>query len=251
MLDLVLPFSASTLLQLAEINKGKDVWSGSVTFNASAATGNTQNSVLGGRFDISRKMGAFTHAFDAGGNYTEVTRERDGNNVRDITQNRWFAQYRAEVQADERSFFYGRTRYDEDQFSGFDRQFFIGGGFGHSFFDDQKKKLTALLGPGIQYLERARPQQQPDDFDARETVFALFVGETYRHVLRENVSIEQSLDATLSETNNSVSNRMSLKTDLTDKISSRISYAFTHNTDPPDGRKNTDTLLSASIGYQF
>ena len=251
MLDLVLPFSASTLLQLAEINKGKDVWSGSITFDASAATGNTQNSVLGGRFELSRKMNVFTHAFVAGGNYTEVTSERDGDSVRDITQNRWFVQYRMEAKVDDRSFFYGRLRYDEDQFSGFDRQAFAGGGFGHSFFDDEKKKLTALIGPGVQYLERARPQDPNAEFDRRESVFALFLGNTYRHEMRENVRFEQSLDATLSETNNAVSNRMALVTDLTDKISSRVSYSFTTNSNPPDGRKNTDTLLSASIGYQF
>lgn len=251
MLDALLPVSLSTLLQLADLDESEERWSGSVVFDASAATGNTENLVVGGRSNISRKFGAITHAVDAGGNYTEVTRFRDGVESRDVTQNRWFVRYRIEVEANERSFFYGRARYDEDQFSGFDRQAFVGGGFGHAFFDSDRTKLTMLIGPGLQYIERAQSELGPDDFERTQSTFALFAGQTLTRVLRENVTLEQSFDATVSEENNTVSGVFSIKTDLTDKISSRLSYAVTHNTDPPDGRENTDTLLSASIGYEF
>ncbi|NNU17203.1 DUF481 domain-containing protein [Parvularcula sp. ZS-1/3] len=242
---------ASTLIALADLKKGEDGWDGQVVFNASAASGNTENAVIGARFDAARKFGPITHAFEAAGDYAEATQRRDGTETSVVTQNRWHGQYRIEIQTGDNSFLYGRGRYGEDQFSGFDRQAFVGGGLGHSLYDRPNRRLTLLVGPGYQYLERTRPQNAPDDFERTEGTLAVFLGETLRHVIRENVTLEQSLDATISDENAQINNTISLKTKLTEKISSRISYRVIHNTDPPDGRQSTDTLLQASIGYDF
>ncbi|MEM9838082.1 MAG: DUF481 domain-containing protein [Pseudomonadota bacterium] len=251
MFDAFIPVAASSLLQYTDLRESKDKWSGSIQFNGAAASGNTNSVVLGGRFNAARTYGAITHAFDAGGNYTEVDRVVNGSETRQVTQNRWHTQYRIEIQTGDASFFYGRARYEEDQFSGFDRQAFAGGGFGHAFYDTDTRKLDVLVGPGIQYIVRTQTNNAPANAEDDEITFAVFLGQTFTKVLRENVTFEQSFDGTSSETNNTVVARVALKTDLTDKISSRISYGVTHNTDPPEGRENTDTLLSASIGFEF
>ncbi|MEM1379758.1 MAG: DUF481 domain-containing protein [Pseudomonadota bacterium] len=251
MIDLVIPVAASSLLQFSDIKESKEKWTGSIQFNGASASGNTNNTVVGGRFTAARTFGALTHAFDASGNFTQATLVRDGVEQRDVTQNRWHTQYRLEVNAGERSFFYGRARYEEDQFSGFDRQAFLGGGFGHAFAESDARTFSVLIGPGVQFLRRARPDPVPATFVMDETNFAVFLGQNYTQVLRENVTFEQSFDGTASETNSTAASRVALKTDLTDKISSRMSYEVTHNTNPPSGRERTDTLLSASIGFQF
>lgn len=251
MLDVLIPVAASSLLQYTDLRESKDKWSGAIQFNGAAASGNTNNVVIGGRFNVARTYGAITHAFDAGGNYTEVEKIVNGSETNEITQNRWHTQYRIEVQTGDRSFFYGRARYEEDQFSGFDRQAFVGGGFGHAFYDSDTRKLDVLVGPGVQYIIRAQIDSTPLDDSDDDLTFAVFLGQSFEQVLRENVTFEQSFNGTSSETNNTIVSQFALKTDLTDKISSRISYAVTHNTDPPEGRQNTDTLLSASIGFEF
>lgn len=243
--------AASTLIALADLNKGKDGWDGQVVFNASLATGNTENTVLGARFDIARQFGQVTHAFEAGGDYTETLKRIGDTEDRQVTQNRWFTQYRVEVQTGDSSFVYGRARYGEDQFSGFDRQGFLGAGIGHTLVKNDKTRLTILVGPGYQYLERARPETPGPDFERREGTAAVFIGQTFRRVIRENVTFEQSIDATVSDRNMQVNSNMDLRTKLTKSISTRINYAVIHNSDPPDGREQTDTRLSASIGYEF
>lgn len=242
---------ASTLIALADLEEAEDGWTGQINAAASLATGNTENTVLGGNFEAARKYGAITHAFEGGGNYAEATQGSGETQTTSVTQNRWFGQYRIEVETGDKSFVYGRVRYGEDQFSGFDRQAFIGTGVGHSFYENEKGRLTVLVGPGFQYLERARPQTMTEEFERAQGTLALFFGEAFRHEPRENVSIEQSLDATISDRNVEVTSVIALKTKLTDHISSRINYQVIHNTDPPDGREQTDTLLSAAIGYEF
>jgi putative salt-induced outer membrane protein len=251
MMMLTVLAAASNFIPAEPIGQDEDGLSGEVAVNASSASGNTNKTVIGGNFRTVFKEGAITHAFEAGGNYTEASQLIDGEEETNVIQNRWFAQYRGEIQTGDRTFLYGRLRYDEDQFSGFDRQVFAGGGIGHAFFKSKKRELTIITGPGYQYLVRQKPNPVPADFQEEEGQLALFVGQTFRQVLRENVTFEQSFDATLSDQNKTLIGNMALKTDLTDKISSRISYNVIHNTEPPEGREQTDTLLTVSLGYEF
>lgn len=230
----------------------EDGWHGSVVFNLAQATGNTENTVLGGNFALSLKTGRFVNALEAGGNYTETTtQDAAGLEISDVTQNNWFLQYQTDFELSDRTFLYGRARYDEDQFSGFDRKAFIGAGVGHDIVRNQKVELSVLVGPGVQYFELERPNPEPDDFERSITSAAVFLGQNFKYIIRENVTFEQGLDATIADENTTLANVMSLKTNLTEKLSSRISYSVKHETDPPEGREQTDTLLSVSIGYDF
>ena len=251
MLTILLAAASSTLMTQGDLQV-EDGWDGSVVFNLSSATGNTENTVLGGKFNISRKQGRFVNALEAGGNYTETTTEfDDGTESSDVTQNNWFVQYQTDLQLSDRTFLYGRTRYDEDQFSGFDRKAFVGLGAGHDIIKNERAELSVLVGPGLQYFELERPNPEPENFERTVTSAAVFFGQNSKFILRENVTLEQSLDATIADENTTVANLISLKTNLTEKISSRISYSVKHETDPPEGREQTDTLLSVSIGYDF
>lgn len=241
-----------SLLDMADLDVDKEGWSGAVNFNLSSATGNTRNTVLGGRARLGYKRAALTHVGEAGGNFTETTTvAADGTETTDVTQNNWFAQYRLEMQTGDRTFVFGRTRYEEDQFSGFDRRVFVGLGLGHTLWKTERSDFQILVGPGYQYFERARPDPVPDDFRTTEGNLAFFFGQTYNQQLRENVSIEQSLDTTVTDANTTVALGTALRTNLTERLTSRIAYNVNHETDPPAGRQNTDTLLSVSLGYEF
>ncbi|MEO1040917.1 MAG: DUF481 domain-containing protein [Pseudomonadota bacterium] len=227
-------------------------WTGDIQFNVSSATGNTENTVLGGQLNLARSFGLYTNNFEAGGNYARTTTQNDdGSDNTETTQNNWFIQYRGEYQIGDRSFVFGRLRYEQDEFSGFDSRINITAGLGHTFIKTEKTELTILTGPGFQYSELATPDPITDDFEDTQSSASFFFGENFSTVLRENVTLEQSLDATIAEDNTTISNIISLNTNLTDRISSRLSYQVKHETDPPDGRKNTDTLLTASLGYTF
>jgi putative salt-induced outer membrane protein len=243
---------SSNWMQAGTIQAEEDHWSGVVRFNLSSATGNTNNTVLGGKVLLARKYGAITHAIEGGGNFTETTTTtKDGGEDTKTTQNNWFAQYRVEVQTGDRTFLFGRARYDEDQFSGFDRKGFLGVGVGHAIYERETRDLRILAGPGVQYLERTRPEVIPEDFVGEETALAFFFGQNFRQQIVENVEFQQSFDATLASENSTFAPAFEVKSDLTDKISLRTVYTVKHETDPPQGREKTDTLLSVAVGYEF
>ncbi|MEO1659079.1 MAG: DUF481 domain-containing protein [Pseudomonadota bacterium] len=230
----------------------KPTWTGDIQFNVSSATGNTENTVLGGQVSLVRKSGRFTSNIDAGGNYARTTTQNDdGTENTETTQNNWFVQYRGEYQIGDRSFVFGRVRYEQDEFSGFDSRTNVTAGLGHTFIKTEKTELTVLTGPGFQYSELATPDPITDDFEDTQSSASFFFGQDFTTVLRENVTLEQGLDVTVAEDNTTLTNVISLNTNLTERISSRVSYQVKHETDPPDGRRNTDTLLTASLGFTF
>jgi putative salt-induced outer membrane protein len=243
---------SSNWMQTGSIVAAEDHWSGAVRFNLSSATGNTENTVLGGKVLLARKYGAITHAIEGGGNFTETTNIGDnGEEDTETTQNNWFTQYRVEVQTGDNTFVFGRARYDEDQFSGFDRKGFAGVGIGHAVFDSETRQLRILAGPGVQYLERTRPVPLPEDFEGEETSLAVFIGQTFNQKIKENIEFGQSFDATIASENSTFAPAFEVKSALTEKISLRTVYTVKHETDPPEGREQTDTLLSVSLGYEF
>jgi putative salt-induced outer membrane protein len=243
---------SNSMFDDTQLKVDREGLSGAVNFNLSSASGNTDNTVLGGRIRLAHKRLRLKHVLEAGGNYTETTKRFDDGRVdTEVTQNQWFGQYRAEYETGDRSFAFARTRYEEDQFSGFDRRVFVGAGMGLTLWSTDTSEFKILSGPGYQYAERVRPETPGPDFERVQRSAAFFLGQDYRQVLRENVTIEQSFDATLAEQNTTLASQVALKTDITDKISSRIAYSIKHETQPPAGREPTDTLLTASIGYSF
>ncbi|MEM9233449.1 MAG: DUF481 domain-containing protein [Pseudomonadota bacterium] len=237
---------------LEDTEKGAENWDGSVEFSASSATGNTENIVLGTRFDARRVLGRYSHDIRAGANYTETTKEQDdGSKVTEETQNNWFGQYRLEIQTGDRTFVYGRARYEQDVFSGFDQRAFLGAGFGHDIVDTEAFDWQLIAGPGVQYTEFVVPETPDADFEREKTEVAFFAGSEMDWAIRENVAFEHELDATWTEENSTIDTRASLKTSITDTISTRLTYRVKHETDPAEDREATDTQLKASVSLGF
>ncbi|MEM9422864.1 MAG: DUF481 domain-containing protein [Pseudomonadota bacterium] len=229
--------------------KGADGWDGTIEFSASSASGNTETSVLGARFEAKRIFGRYTNEFKAGVNYAEATTEGDdGEETNAVTQNNSFVEYKLNAQVRDRTFLYSRLRAEQDEFSGFESRYFVGGGVGHAIFDSEAKTWSVLAGPGAQYTVL----EDGDDVDIDEEVeLALYAGSELSWLVRENVTLEHDLDVTWTNENTTTASVASIKTKLSDALSSRLSYQVKHETDPPEEREATDTLLSASVIFGF
>lgn len=239
-------------IRSSDPKKGEESWDGQIAFSASSATGNTENTVLGLAFDARRIHGRYTHDIQSGINYVESSKTNDdGDRVSERTQDRWFAQYRLEAQTADRTFVYGRVRYEEDQFSGFENRVFLGAGIGHNWIETDGMKWSVLAGPGYQYAELERSEDTEMTEADDPSGLAVYAGSVFNWDVRENVVFDHSLDATWTEDNTTAETVFGLKTKLTESISSRLNYRIKHETDPPENREATDTLLSASVVYGF
>ncbi len=232
-------------------DQGAENWDGLVEFSASSATGNTENTVLGLRAEARRILGRYSHALTGAANYARATTTDDtGEEFTEDTQNNFFAQYRLDVQVADKTSYFTRVRYDQDEFSGFDQRAFVGAGVSHYFVEREDIAFQSSLGPGVRYTKLDPATLDPGE-DGSLVEFAVFAGTEFDWVPRENVTLEHDFDTTYTAENTTFVSLASVKTDITETISTRLSFEVKHETDPPEGREATDTLLRASLGYGF
>lgn len=226
-------------------------WSGALEVSVSSSSGNTDNTVVGARGKVQYEKGRYKNVLSGGWNLTRVRTTKDGVEEKRTTQDRRFVEYRLDVHTGDRTFLYGRTRFDQDEFSGFDNRLFLGAGIGHGFAKNDAVKWEVLAGPGVQYTDVEDVELAARRSISDGTSLGLFLGSDFEWHPLENLELGKDLAVTLAEDNTTVDSRVFIKTKVTETIASQISYEVDYESNPPVGRETTDRLLRASVVYSF
>ncbi len=233
--------------QDAETEAGADTgWTGEGAVSAGVTTGNTDTFDAGVQLDLNRDWGRWAADFDASADYGET----DGA----ATRERYFVSAQGELEVSARLFVFARTTYENDAFSGFEQRFFFGSGLGFDIFKGEKASWSFEGGPGVRVDERA--DTLADDGSV------LIAGETeilpsargasdFSYEFNENVSFRNSSNAVWTTETTQLQNIASFSSTLTNSLSARVSFEVRHDTNPPDGFENTDTITRFSLVYGF
>ena len=211
-------------------------WDGKIQAGASLASGNSDNLAVGLALDAARAADAFTHNVKA---FVDIA---ESNNV--TNQKRWGGEYQLDYAFSERTYAYGRFSYEEDEFSGFDYRLFGGVGLGHFLYKSEPLTWKIEGGPGYRY--------SPIDLTREiEEQFAFYVASETDWVIRNGVAFSQDFYITWTSPTTTFQSISALTTSLTEAISTALSLEYRYETDPPDGRVNSDTVARASVVYGF
>ena len=211
-------------------------WKGKITAGGSLASGNSENLAAGVAIDAVREAGNWSHHFTGFYDYAE------SNDL--ATQNRFGGAYELDYLFNKRTYAYGRVSYEDDAFSGFDYRLFTGAGLGYFLFKSEPLTWSVEGGPGYRY--------SPIDLTREvEEEFALYGSTALDWVIHENVVFEQDVNVTWTSPTTTIQSITTLTTKLTDSISTNLSFEYRHETEPPLGRDNTDTIARANLVYGF
>lgn len=222
---------------------------GSVELSFANATGNTENLTLIAKGKIEVDEGAIEHEFQGAARYAESAPL--GTSDRQQTQEAAFASYQLDADLADKLFAFARTRYDYDAFSGFEHRVFAGGGLGYRIGESEALNWTVSGGPGVRWSRLARPDPVPEDFEREQTEFSAYASSDIAWDVSEAVSFENESRVTYTETSTTLENEAALKSKLTERLSARVAYRVQHETDPVEGRRPTDTLLTAGVVLGF
>jgi len=217
-------------------------WEGKLVGSAARATGNAQNTAYGFLLDANRSVGKFTHNVAASLDIASSSPITGADSV--LTQRRWALAYKLDYALNDRTYAFGRFAYEEDQFSGFDYRLFGGAGIGYQVVVSDAFNWAVEAGPGYRY-------SLIDDTDETTSQFAFYASSDTDWLIREWLLFEQNFDFTWTSATTTFESLTALSTKLTNQLSLGASYLVRHETSPPLGRLNTDTLLRASITYGF
>ncbi len=222
-------------------------WTGNVGLSAINSTGNSVNTSVGFALNAKREVGKFTHNV-AG--YFDIARA--GNPAIDpdvvddsvLTQKRWGASYQLDYAISDRLNAFGRFSYDEDQFSGFDYRLFSGAGLGYFVAKSDPFTWKVDAGPGYRY-------SPIDDTDEVQSEFALYAGSDIDWVIREGLTFTSDIGVTWTSPSTTIEATHGINAALWGGFVTGVSYYFRHETNPPLGRVQNDTVLRATLGYGF
>lgn len=209
-------------------------WHGSGEVGGSTATGNSDTTTIAVGLKLRKDGWRWQHKFDA---IADIQRS-DGEN----TQERLAANYQANLTLSERSYVLGRVGWERNAVAGLRSRFTETLGLGYRFFDQPHFRWDVEAGPAL---------SQTRFFNYSENRFAGRVATNIRWDVSPGITFTEDASALLQSGSSSFLSTSALTSKLLGALSARLSYNVQHETNPPNGRKRTDTITRATLVYDF
>lgn len=211
-------------------------WSGSGQLGFSMTSGNSDNESLTAGLLLERESNQWINNI----NLDIVRASSDGED----TAERYTLSSRNGYKFDSDDYVYNNTRYDKDNFSGYDYTITTSFGWGHQFIDEEDHKFATEIGAGYRI--------EAIDIDRTENTGAVLVGKLdYMRELTETMKLSEVLLVESGSDNTFMQNDLGLKFKVNGQFSVKIAHQYRYNTDVVAGKVSHDSLLSANLVYDF
>jgi len=209
-------------------------WKGKGEVGIVVARGNSETETANVKLDASHEVDRWKHSFGV----TALSAASDGVK----TAERYGATWQSDYKLTDRSFLFGGLRYEQDKFSGFDYRASLSSGYGYKFIDNERTKFSGQAGVGYR-RSKLLPLGVIDSG-------AIFRGDLrFEHALTDTTSIINTFIVEAGSENTFASNDLALRVKMSDKFALSVGLGVRHNTDPPLGLKQTDTLTTVNLVY--
>ena len=210
--------------------------SGDASLGWISTSGNTDSSSANGEFKAELDYAVWRHQLDISGYRTA----EDGM----TTGERYAGSVQSDYKFSARSYLFVNANYARDHFGPYDRRAAITGGLGRRFIDTDTLTLALEAGAGQRMLEPAGTNERNREAIGR------FHG-NLKWAFSSSARFIQDVQVETGSSNTYTDSTSSLKSALVGALSLRISYEVQHNSDVPDGVRNTDTTTTVALDYGF
>jgi len=160
------------------------------------------------------------------------------------TADRYILEGKTGYKFDDNDYVFFNTRYERDSFTAFDYTWTNAVGWGHKFYDNDDKRLITEVGFGHKITAF--------DIDRSKDSGAVITGKMdYMRKISDNISFDDVLRVEATSNNTFIQNDAGFTFKVSDKMGVKLSHQWRHNTDVPVGTNGTDTLVAASLVYDF
>lgn len=159
------------------------------------------------------------------------------------TAERYVLEANSHYKLNQDAYLFGNLRYNKDRFSGFEFQLSVTSGYGRRWEPGTTLMLELEGGAGVRQ-SRVENMEREQEGIVRGA-FLLRWAFSPNAEFRQRLTLESGEDNTLTE---SIS---SLRTKIIGRLAMKFSLTVTRNSDVPVGKRNTDTLTSVNLVYDF
>ncbi|MBD2841198.1 DUF481 domain-containing protein [Erythrobacter rubeus] len=210
-------------------------WSGEGELGAFRSTGNSSNTGVTAGLALTREGIDWRHKLSGRADFQR------SNGV--TTREQFVARYEPNYKISERLFAFALAQYERDRFQGFSARYSISGGLGYDLIAEESVTLSLKAGPAWRRTERIGGETENNLAGLAEADFDW--------QLAENIAFTQDASAFIQSGSSTYISETGLQAGISDAFQVRLSYAIEHDTDPPAGAVETDTLSRVTLIYGF
>jgi len=211
------------------------IWSGDIEVGAVFTSGNTDNESIKVRVDAERDVDKWINTFHA----DTLNASQDGEE----TANKLYLFYRLDRKlASDRSLF-ARVAYEEDQFSGFDRQVDGTVGYAQTLLERDNLKITGDVGGGARYTEVTD--------DGNDTEFLVRVAGKLAWQISDNAKFSQFVGVEAGSDIITTRSETALVANINSTLAMKLALTVKHSSEVPVGKTKTDTETTVTLVYNF
>lgn len=210
-------------------------WDGEGQAGAFLSSGNVDDLGLALGLALRKETRRWRHGLDAVLDYQETEDVR--------TKERFFLGYAGNWKIDDRLYAYLLLSGERDRFAGYNSRFTESVGLGYRVIDRERLKLDVEGGPALRQTDFVGG-------DSEFTVSGRVAGNLVWD-MAPNASLTQNAAAFLESGNSTITSLTAVTTKMSSALSLRASFELRHETEPPFGRKSTDTSTRVTVVYDF
>ncbi|TBR35923.1 MULTISPECIES: DUF481 domain-containing protein [Dyella] len=238
-------------------------WSGSGEFGFASARGNSRTENANAKLGLNQenelwKNNFFLNGVRSKGDTTIV--DSNGQEIKKLTTtaNRYDTGASVGYKLDPRSYIVGAARYEHDDFGANLWQGIVSIGYGYVALKTERTELSFEAGPGYKRYRPANTDVVDPvtgvNTEVRQPTESEVVGRgliNYKYRLTDNTALEDTLLVEAGSKNQYYQNDIGLSVSMTKKMALKLGYQVRYNSDTQPGTKNTDTLMTTNLVYNF
>lgn len=211
-------------------------WKGEGELGFTSTSGNSDSETLIANLGVSKAIEQWKHSA------TLKSLQAENDNIESADSLVLTA--RSEYSISEKSYIFGKLRYENDKFSGFDYQTSLAFGIGSRVIENEQQLLDTYIGLGARSLKNSVTGKTEDDA-------IVTAGLLYAYKISESATFNQDLSIEDGDENTHTESETSLKLKIDGNLSAKIAYLAKRNSKVPAGKEKSDTVTTVSLVYGF
>ncbi len=227
-------------------------WKGEGELGITQTSGNTENQNIIAKLGLIHERALWKHEAKL-----EALRAEDDEK---LTAERYELTWQSDYKLSETSYVFGKFRYEDDSFTGYNYQASLSAGYGYKVFDTDTDSLKLEAGIGVRTFELEdtieSEKETVDVFgleleSSGESEAIGVLGLNYMRKIGSNTEFTQDFLIEGGSENVYSKSDTGLKVNMTDKLALKLSLMIKNNSEVAADKEKTDMISAVTLVYNF
>ncbi|MBD8525475.1 DUF481 domain-containing protein [Pseudomarimonas arenosa] len=225
-------------------------WSGTGELGLAVARGNARSENLNTKLNLENEDERWKHKFHLAAlrSKGEVKGDFDNDGVPDerfdLTANRYELGASSAIKMNQRAYWVGAVRYEQDDFASYENQTTFALSYGYQAIDNETTQLSAEVGPGYRRAKVASSGETETGAILRGQI-------DYKHQLTETTSIGNLLLVESGDDNTFAQNDLGVSVAINSRFALKAGIQWRYNSETDPGVQSSDTLTTVNLVYNI